>query len=122
MSASSEEAVPGPVTKKAKENMNGAATDGDGESEEKDGDNNNDDEEDEVFRCAACGLLEMLPGRTDYTIQRSERTRLPLNLSHISSDTEDSGDLGMFAVCKEITSLGKHKKKTSTKSGREEAH
>ena len=44
----------------------------------------------------------MLPGRTDYKISRSERSPLPVNLSQMSSDT---GCLGMFAVCKEITSI-----------------
>ena len=122
MSDSPEEAIPGPVIKKAKENINGTAANGDGDSEEEDGENSNDDEEDEVLRCAACGLLEMLPGLTDYKIQKSERTPLPLNISQISSHTEDSGGLGVVVVCKEITSLGKHKNKTSAKSGTEEDH
>ena len=52
---------------------------------------------------------------------RSERTPLPLNLSQMSSDTEDSGGLGMSAECKEITSLGKHTDNTS-KDRREEDH
>ena len=62
----------------------------------------------------------MLPGRTDYQISRSERTHLPLNLSQMSSDTEDSDGLGMSGACKEITSLGKHANKTSKDSRREE--
>ena len=33
------------------------------------------------LRCAACRLLEVLPGLTDYKISKSERTPLPLNLS-----------------------------------------
>ena len=60
------------------------------------------------LRCTVCELLEWLPGWTDYKISRSERTPLHLNLSQMSSDTKDSGGLGMFALCKEITSLGKH--------------
>ena len=64
----------------------------------------------------------MLPGRTDYTIVRSERTSLPLNLSQMSSDTEDAGGLGVFAVCKEVSSLGKHTNNTSKDSGREDEH
>ena len=44
----------------------------------------------EVLKCAACGLLEVLPGWTDYKISRSERTPLPLNLSQMSSGTKDS--------------------------------
>ena len=72
------------------------------------------------FRCAACGLLEVLPGRTDYTISRSEGTLLPMNLSQTSSDTD--GGLGTFAVCKDVTSLGKHTNKTSKDHGREEDH
>ena len=75
-----------------------------------------------LLRCAAGGLLEVLPGHTDYIISRSERTPLPLNLSQMSSNTEDSGYLGTFAVCKEITSLGKHTNKTSKDSRREEDH
>ena len=74
------------------------------------------------LRCAVCGLLEVLPGQTDYTISRSERTPLPLNLSQTSSDTQDSGGLDVFAVCKEITSLDKHTDKTTKDSGREEDH
>ena len=81
MSDSPEEAIPGPVTKK---NINGTVANGDGDSEEEDGDNNNDDEEDEVLIYTACGLLEMLPGLTDYKIQISERTPLPLNISQMS--------------------------------------
>ena len=50
---------------------------------------------------------------------QSERTPLPLNLSQMSSDT---GGLGMFAIFKEITLLGKHTNKTSKDSGREEDH
>ena len=71
------------------------------------------------LRCAACGLLEVLPWRTDYTISRSGRTPLPLNLSQMSSDTQDSDGLDMFAVCKEMTSLDKHTDKTTKDSGRE---
>ena len=55
------------------------------------------------LRCTACGILEMLPGRTDYKISRSEKRTLPLSISHMSSDTEDSDGLGIFVVCKEIT-------------------
>ena len=57
------------------------------------------------------------PGRTHYTISRSER-----NLLQMSPNTEDSCGLEMFAVYKEITSLGKHTDKTSKDSGREEDH
>ena len=71
------------------------------------------------LRCAACALLEVLPGRTYYKISRTERTHLPLNLSQMS---EDSGSLGIFAVCQEITLLGKHTNKTSKESGREDDH
>ena len=74
------------------------------------------------MRCADLGLLEVLPGRTDNKISRPERTPLPLNLSQMSSDTEDSGGLGIFVACKEITSLDKHTYKTPNDSGREEDH
>ena len=36
-----------------------------------------------------------------YDISRSQRTYLPLNLSQMSSNTEDSCGLGTFVVCKE---------------------
>ena len=51
-------------------------------------------------RYAACGLIEVLPGQTDYNISRSEMTPLPLNLSHMPRDTKDLGGLGMFATYK----------------------
>ena len=57
------------------------------------------------LRCAAFRLLEFLPGRKDCKILKSETTHLALNLSHISSEAEDSGGLGIFAVHIEITSL-----------------
>ena len=75
-----------------------------------------------LLRCASCRLL--LPGVTRADIiSRSERTHLPLNLSQMSSDTEDSDGLGTFALCKEITSFAKHRNnKTSKDRGREEDH
>ena len=45
----------------------------------------------------------MLPGRTDYIISRSQMTTLPLNISQMSSDTENSGGFGTFAASKEIS-------------------
>ena len=53
------------------------------------------------LRCAAYGLLEVLLGQTDYKISRSQRTPLPLNLPHMSSDIEDSGGVDTFAVQRE---------------------
>ena len=50
-------------------------------------------------------------------ISMSERTPLLLNLSQMSSDTEYSGGLDMFAICKEITSLGNHTKSGVNRSG-----
>ena len=57
-----------------------------------------------------------------YKISRSERTPLSLNPSQISPDTQDSGGLGMFVICKKLTSLDMHTIKTSKDSGREEDH
>ena len=65
---------------------------------------------------------QVLPGQTDYKISRSERTPLPLNLSQVSSNTEYTGGLGMFAICKDITLIGKHTNKTSKDHGKEEGH
>ena len=76
----------------------------------------------EVFEMRCLRLLEVLPRRTDYTISRSDRTPLSMNLSHMSSDTEDSGGLGMFGICKELTSLAKHTNMTSKDRKREEDH
>ena len=47
----------------------------------------------------------MLPGQTDYKISRSERISSPMNPSQMSSDTEESGGLGTFAVCQEMTTF-----------------
>ena len=52
---------------------------------------------------------DRLDGRTDYKIYKSERTYLPLNLSQMSQDTEDS--------CLPNTSLDKHTNKTSKDTG-----
>ena len=45
---------------------------------------------------------------TDYKIPRSERTAPSMNPSQMSSETEDSSGLGIFALCQEITSIGRH--------------
>ena len=68
----------------------------------------------------ACELQEELPGETDYKIIRSKRTPLPLKLSQMSPETEDSGGLGMFVICQEITSLVKLTNKISNDSRRED--
>ena len=67
-------------------------------------------------------LPEMLPGQKNYKISRPDRTPSPLNPSRVSPDTENPDCLGTLAVCKKITSFGKHTRKTSNDSGREEGH
>ena len=70
------------------------------------------------LRCIACGLLELLPGRTDYkNIKIREDTFTPEYITYIQ-DAENSDGLCICVVCKDITSLGDHTNETTMDSGR----
>ena len=54
-----------------------------------------------VFDVICLRAIRYYQGRHINKISRSERTPSPLNLSQMSSDTEDLDGLDMFAACRD---------------------